>query len=162
MTARLARADGHLNVSQPGTFRHSLGVLLGFEVLERSQFTPAPLGPTLGEDNRLSFHGWLEPGYELYWFEGHLAMQVSALIGAQTFEPGHAARPYIAYGLALASELRVGASDGSGVNIGIKYRAASMTRPVFPYDAFVLQGPERALQHFVLLYAGMYFSFFGS
>jgi hypothetical protein len=155
---------GHLDVLQPGTLRQSLGIRIGFEVLERSQYTPSPLSPTLDESERLSFHGWVEPGYEIYWFKGHVALQASALIGTQAFEAGLGGRPYIAYGVAVAPELRIGASNGSGFSIGIKYRAASMTRPVFPFDGALAprQRPERALQHFLLLYAGMYFSFFGS
>jgi hypothetical protein len=156
---------GHRDVLQRGAFRQALGLRVGFEVLARSQYTPSPNDPTLDETDRLSFHGWLEPGYELYWFEGHLAMQASALVGAQKFESGVGDRFYIAYGIAIAPELRIGASDGTGVSLGIKYRVASMTRPVFPYEGGAViprQQPERALQHFLLLYAGMYFSFFGS
>jgi hypothetical protein len=154
---------GQLDVLQPGIFRQALGVRIGFEVLDRSQFTPSPTHPMLDQVDRLSFHGWLEPGYEIYWFKGHVALQASALLGAQTFDAGIGAGPRIAYGIAVAPELRIGASNGTGVSIGIKYRAASMTRPVFPYEGFETHAkPERALQHFLLLYAGMYFSFFGS
>lgn len=158
--------DGHLNVLQPGTFRQSLGLRVGLEVLERSQYSPGGLTETLGETYRLSFHGWLEPGYEIFWFKGHLALQISALIGAQTFEEGVGDRYTVAYGVALAPELRIGSSNGTGVSIGVKYRAASMTRPVFPFESpsplMPRQQAEHALQHFVLLYAGMYFSLFGS
>lgn len=157
------QAGGHLDVSETATFRQAIGVRLGLEILERTQYTPGGLNTSLGGEDRRSSHGWIEPTYELYWLKGHLALQVSALLGAQTFEAGVGDRYTISYGLALAPELRIGTSNGTGVSIGIKYRAASMTRPVFPYEGFVVPDhPERALQHFILLYAGMYFGFFGS
>jgi hypothetical protein len=84
----------------------------------------------------------------------------------RVFEEGVGDRYTIAYGVAVAPELRIGPCNGTGVSIGVKYRAASMTTPVFPFEPPSIfmprQQAEHALQHFVLLYAGMYFSLFGS
>jgi hypothetical protein len=155
--------DGHLNVLEPNAYRQSIGLRAGFEAINRAEYTPSPLRPTLGENDRLSFHGWAEPGYELFWIKAHLAFQASLLLGAQSFEAGRGDRLHVTYGAALATELRIGPSEGTGVDVGIKWRMASMTRPVFPYDVLQLHDrPERSLQHVLLLYAGMYFSIFGS
>ena len=158
-----AQLDGYLHIPQPGSFRHAVGIRAGFEVLKRSQHTPSPTAATLGETSRVSYHGWLEPGYELFWLKGHLALQLSLLLGAQVFEWGVGHDPYVTFGVGVAPELRLGPNDGTGVSIGLKYRASSMTVPVFPFDALeTVAQPERALQHLLLLYAGMYFSIFGS
>jgi hypothetical protein len=157
------RIGGYLDMLTTGPLRHALGVRVGFEVLERDEISRQPDGRVLGQpSDRLSFHGWLEPGYEVWWLGKHVSLQLSLLLGAQAFEAGSGSRPFITYGATLAPEARIGPEDGTGIRIGVQYRIASMTRPVFDFQGLMPSlTPERTVQHVLLVYAGMYFSVFG-
>jgi hypothetical protein len=143
---------GHLDVLTLGAFRHSLGLALGFEVLDREERSRIPAGEELDPDSRLAFHGWAAPGYEVWWLSQHLSLQLSLLIGAQAFEAGSGSSgPRVTYGGAIGPVLHIGDAQGSGANIGISWRIESMTRPVFQFEGFGRSAtPERTLQHVVM------------
>lgn len=157
------RVGGSLDMLTLGAFRQSLALRLGFEVLKRSSANRHPDGRELREpDDRLSFHGWIEPGYEARWLGRHVSVHLGFLLGAQTIEAPIGAGPFVTYGITLAPEVHLGPEDRTGVRLGVQWRVASMTRPVFELQGRLgpSQTPERNLQHMLLVYAGMYFGLF--
>jgi hypothetical protein len=156
------RVGGSLHVLTLGDFRQSLGVRVGLEVLKRDAWERNPASGDISEAyyDRLAFHGWLEPGYEVWWLGKHIGMQLGLLLGAQMFEAGNGS-PYVTYGFTLGPQAHLGPEDGTGVRVGVQWRVASMTRPVLEFQGFDLKPtPERNLQHMLLVYAGMYFGLF--
>ena len=153
---------GSLDMLETGPLRHALGVRIGFEALKRDESSRDPDSFAIGEPSeRLSFHGWIEPSYEVWWLGKHVSLQLGLLLGAQVFDAGAGARPFVTYGVSLAPEARIGPEDGTGIRIGVQYRIASMTRPDFDFRGFSrIDNPERTLQHVLLVYAGMYFGLF--
>ena len=154
------RVGGSLDMLTIGEFRQSFGVRLGLEVLKRDRWSRAPGGRELDPDDPLAFHGWIEPGYEVWWLGKHVGVQVGLLLGAQKLDAGNSS-PHVTYGFTLAPQVHLGPEDGTGVRLGVQWRMASMTRPVFDFQwALLSQNPERTVQHVVLIYAGMYFGLF--
>ena len=155
------RLGGSLDMLTLGEFRQSFGVRLGFEVLKRDRWSRPPEGgPELDLYDRLAYHTWIEPGYEVWWLGKHVGVQLGFVLGAQMFDAENG-RPYVTYGFTLAPQVHLGPEDGAGVRLGVQWRMASMTRPVFDFQGLeVDQTPERTLQHTLLVYAGMYFGLF--
>lgn len=150
--------SAHLDVHAADGFRYAIGLQLGFEVLDRVAYTRTPAGAEIDETSRISFHGWGAPSFQAWWLSKHVSLQFSALLGAQAFEAGLGARPYVTYGAALTPEVHIGQADATGANIGLSWRVQSMTRPVFEFKGLQpAPTPERTWQHVLMLYAGMYF-----
>lgn len=163
-TGGSGRLGGYLDMLTTGPLRHAFGVHLGFEALGRANPNRDPDGIVLVvSDDRMSYHGWVEPGYEVSWLGKHVSLQFGLLLGAQRLESNSSREAFaITYGSSLGVEARIGHEDGTGVRIGVQYRIASMTRPDLRFHAL---GPghtsERNVQHTLVLYAGMYFGLFG-